>query len=99
MTQATVCATGNDPVMQGAYGVRRSETHFTHGLTSEEITRAGEAVLMLIGTSVALGHVSPNGAMDYAVRPGDETTRSGASSGMHSPRLGLATHGTSPAPD
>lgn len=72
MTQATDCATENDPEMKGAYGVRRSETHFTHGLTPEEVIRAGEAVLMMIGASVALGHVSPNGIMDYANRPGDD---------------------------
>ena len=72
MTQAPSCATEHDPEMKGAYGVRRSETHFTHDLTPEDIIRAGEAVLMMIGASVNLGHVSPNGLMDYTARPGDD---------------------------
>lgn len=72
MALGTDCDTENDPEMHRAYGVRRSETTFTHGLTPEDVIRAGEAVLMFIGSSVALGHVSPNGLMDYAARPDDD---------------------------
>lgn len=57
-----------DRILEGSGGVTVGETMFTHGITPEEITRAGEAVLMAIGTCAALGHVSPNGLMDYVNR-------------------------------
>lgn len=40
--------------------------------TPEEVMRAGEVALLLIGQSVAVGHRSPNGVVEYADRPADE---------------------------
>lgn len=44
-------------------------------LAEDEVRTAGEAVLMMIGASVAMGHVSPNGLMDYVNRDDLDPTR------------------------
>lgn len=59
--------------LEGRGGVTREETIFTHALTEADVMRAGEAVLMAIGTAVSLGHESPSGLMDYVPRPDAES--------------------------